>query len=219
MRTILGASSAATADLHLARQEKHWTSGYWRRHHQLLLDVVEQFGHPDLFLTIAPYEWSFLWPYWVERVHRVLGEGPTSAAGAEVLSVAHALHQLCAGLLCGRTNHFGRPFILADKTGQRAETVKCFFARYEFQDGGSTNEFGKGRGSFYVHMLIWLRKIRNILLERSVLAHLPENNCLLSSLASVVQTSKTSIQHAAQEEVRRTYDEGHHRWQLHPRCS
>eukprot|EP00959_Pyramimonas_sp_CCMP1952_P319518 6685900-Pyramimonas_sp.AAC.1 len=36
---------------------------FWRRAHLSLLDVVRQRGYPPLFLTIAPYDWSF--PYHV----------------------------------------------------------------------------------------------------------------------------------------------------------
>ena len=37
-------SSAA----HHAFDGRHWSPGHWKRHHRLLVDVVEQLGEPDL---------------------------------------------------------------------------------------------------------------------------------------------------------------------------
>ena len=42
-----------------ALDTKAFSSSYWQWQHRYLLDAVRQFGLPDVFVTISPYEWSF----------------------------------------------------------------------------------------------------------------------------------------------------------------
>lgn len=61
-KTVSGAISAARK-LHCsaarALNAKTFSPGFWKMQHRLLLDAVDQFGFPSLFLTISPYEWDF----------------------------------------------------------------------------------------------------------------------------------------------------------------
>ena len=70
-------------DGHCFFDSRHWAPGHWRRHHALLLDIVAQLGAPDLFLTISPWEWSFPFPYWIQRAHALLNRGPTDLPGPD----------------------------------------------------------------------------------------------------------------------------------------
>ena len=38
---------------------------YWRWHHRYLMDAIRQYGYPDVFITISPYEWTFPTPVWL----------------------------------------------------------------------------------------------------------------------------------------------------------
>ena len=148
-----------------AEQDKHWTSQYWKNHHTVLIDVVHEHGYPDLFLTLSPYEWSMPWPMWITQAHEILGRGPSELPGPEAIALAHALHQCISGFVAGYSGT--KPWdahIFGAKDGS-SNPVKIFFGRYEFQDGGSSHEYGKGRGSLHLHCLFWLDDIRKVNLE------------------------------------------------------
>lgn len=137
LRTMVHTGAVADAgnfDRSLMLNEKHWTQGYWKRHHHLLLDVTASHGHPDVFVTIAPYEWSCPYPYWVQKTMDAMGKGATNLPGPEVLATAHLLHQICAGLLCGKVGK--KPWqrnLLSDKRQHGSSGVRTYFARFEFQ--------------------------------------------------------------------------------------
>lgn len=56
----------------------------WKWHHLTLLDSVRQFGFPDVFVTISPYEWTF--PFLFH-----FGLSPTEIAQFDTLHIAHVL--------------------------------------------------------------------------------------------------------------------------------
>ena len=189
-RTVLHRSVVARnrgADTSCFFADRHWAPGHWERHHALLLDVVDQLGDPDLFITVSPYEWHFPWPHWVDRIHAVCRAGPTDCPAAEVLAVAHALHQLCAGFLAGRTGgKTWKRHIFANKNDDKAQGVRAYFGRFEFQDKGQEQEFGKGRGSLHLHCLFWLGNLRDVLLQHYIAAELPKTDPQLCSWAKRV---------------------------------
>ena len=43
----------------------------------LILDAVDQFGLPDVFVTISPFECSFPFPNWFEAIRAQTGKIPT----------------------------------------------------------------------------------------------------------------------------------------------
>lgn len=63
-----------------ALEAKAFSSEFWRWQHRYLLDAVEQFGTPSLFITISPYEWTFPFPPWMESLHEMSGKNATSLA-------------------------------------------------------------------------------------------------------------------------------------------
>eukprot|EP00959_Pyramimonas_sp_CCMP1952_P165531 3460180-Pyramimonas_sp.AAC.1 len=167
MHEVLAKSQISMArgiDASCLYDNRHWCPGHWRKHHRVLVDVVQQYGEPDIFLTIAPWEWSFPFPEWIRKAHSVLKKGPTDLPGPETLAIAHALHQVCAGLVAGGTGKGAqgrwRSHVFANKSDPKVPGTKAYFARFEFQDKGVEQEFGKGRGSPHVHMLLWLDKER-----------------------------------------------------------
>ena len=215
------AASAQGFDAHLAMQHQHWTPGFWKRQHRLLLDVVDQLGYPDLFLIISPYEWLFPFPYWLRKVHSVAMKGPTEMAGPEVLCVAHALHQICRGLLAGQTNGRWKTHVFADKTNSSAGGIKCFFGRFEFQEGGVEQVYGRGRGSIHLHCLFWFHLIRNVLLELAIAASAPVDRAEAAVLASRVLKGGTSKAPVNQGPSTWTWSSSLRRWtlQLHVTAS
>lgn len=221
LRTVIGGANAMSddADRSLSVSHRSWSADYWKKHHRLLMDISMQHGEPDLFLTIAPYEWSFPFPYWVEKLHSCIKGGPTDAPAAETIAIAHALHQIVAGLLCGKTADRWVRHMLCDKLGKQ-ETVKCYFARFEFQDGGSEHCYGKGRGSLHLHMLIWLQNIRSVLLEREIRSEFVEGDAEVSALSGLVQTSMDGHTRTTQQSENSywNFDETRKRWKLNLRC-
>ena len=89
-------TSAATA-----RSTKTFSLEYWKSHHQYLIDAVRQFGYPDVFITISPYQWSFLTPVWLENASSLSGKVPTQLASLETLNIVHILEETVKGYLCG----------------------------------------------------------------------------------------------------------------------
>ena len=169
--------------------DKHWTPAYWKDHHRVLLDVVRQLGMPAIFLTISPWEWSFPWPAWVSKAHAALGKSATEVPGCEAIAVAHALQQCVAGFLAGHTS--GKPWTyhwLGDKSGKQ-NPVQSFFGRFEYQDGGESHEYGKGRGSLHMHCLFWFTDVRSVGLESLLMAELPSDDVEVETLAKLVQRS------------------------------
>ncbi len=198
-----------------ALQHRHWTPGFWRRHHAILEDVSRQLGPPDLFITIAPWERDFPFPYWVRKAKVASGYGCFRHCAAETLSVAHALHQLVAGYMAGKSGpHRWTNHLLANqRTGDG--NVKAFFARYEFQDGGIMHQYGKGRGSLHLHCLFWLLSPDAAALDQSLCAELPVNDPILAAVASRVQSSASATRAPVREDASKwSWDPTCQRWIL-----
>ena len=51
-----------------ALDTKVFSPTYWQLQHRYLTDAVAQFGLPDVFVTISPYEWSFPFLTWLENI-------------------------------------------------------------------------------------------------------------------------------------------------------
>ena len=156
-------SEGRNADGHCFFDNQHWSPRHWRRHHRVLVDVCEPLGEPDLFLTVSPWEWTFPFPFWITKAHHPLGKGLTAIPCPETLCNANALQQLCEFFWL-EIMRDGR--IMHSKTEGKTPGVRAFFGRFEFQEKGLVQEFGKGRGSPNVHCLYWLDNVLDILLRR-----------------------------------------------------
>ncbi len=218
LRAVSGrgvASAKSGMDMAFGLHDKHWTPMYWKDHHRVLQDVVLQRGPPQLFVTVSPWEQDFPWPRWVDHVHRAMGCVPTDAAGPETLAIAHALRQCIAGFLAGHTGGNWTAHWLGDKSGGR-NPVLGYFARFEFQDGGSQHEYGKGRASLHTHALFWLERTRTVHLESILAAEMPSEDTDLREVVQRVQRSDSASHAPVREGVSAWQWQGG-RWCLHLR--
>lgn len=146
-----------------ANEHRHWCPNYWQKQHRYLLDAVQQLGQPQLFLTVAPWEFDFPW---LRRKHAAAGLGPTKLPGPETLATAHALRQMCSRFLAGFGSHRRwKANLFCAKTCPSGNNVKAYVGRFEFQEGGKEHEYGKGRGSLHLHALFWFDDMKNACLE------------------------------------------------------
>ena len=74
---------------------------YWRTRHAALIDMVKQLGLPTMFITVAPYEWSFPYHQWVEDEAKKLLRARLQLPVAETLHIAHVLAETVLGFLTG----------------------------------------------------------------------------------------------------------------------
>ena len=77
-----------------ALDNKMFSATYWQWQHRYVLDAIDQFGLPDVFLTLSPFEWSFPWPAWLQVNRSKVGKGPTQLAGFEMMHIIQVLKQI-----------------------------------------------------------------------------------------------------------------------------
>ena len=78
-------------------EAKPFSVEYWKWQHRYLLDAVNQFGAPSVFLTISLYEWSFPVPSWLSSIRDLTGRGPSQLAAFETTHITHVLEQIIRG--------------------------------------------------------------------------------------------------------------------------
>ena len=124
---------------------------------------------------------------------------------AETLHIAHVLAQAVQGLLTGankqvHNNKSWKSHIFAAKDGSGRKTVINFFGRLEYQDGKRkryvnqeevATQFYHGRGTVHLHLLVWLRHIEAVKLEKSISATVPQDNPVMANLVEGSQRSWT----------------------------
>ena len=108
-------------------------------------------------------------------------------SGPKVLAVAHAMHQMCAGFLCGATGDSRWKDHHFSGKGDTDAGVRVYFARFEFQDGGKEYAFGRGCGSLHDQMLLWFHGARAVHPEWQICAEYPGDDLELCALAAAVQ--------------------------------
>lgn len=194
--------------MRVAMQDYSFSPEYWRTRHAALVDTVKQLGLPTLFVTIAPYEWSFPYHAWVEDEAAKLLRAKLKLPVAETLHIAHVLAQTVEGLLTGSNNQRTEKthskswssHVLSAKDGSGRKTVLNFFGRLEYQDGKrkryvnqqeAATQFYHGRGTVHLHLLVWLRHLEAVKLEQSLSATVPAENEVLASLVEGSQRSWT----------------------------
>lgn len=78
-KTITGAINSAKqgqCSPPTALEAKTFSHQYWANQHHYLKDAVRQFGFPSMFITISPFEWTFLFPPWLNNLRNQTGKGP-----------------------------------------------------------------------------------------------------------------------------------------------
>ena len=194
--STLGAKKhTVEAPLRLAMAVYSFSPEYWHTRHAALVDMVKQLGLPTLFLTVAPYEWSFPFHAWVEDEAAKLLRARLKLPVAETLHIAHVLAQAVQGLLTGANRKEAdgnrrawKSHVFAAKDGSGRKTVLNFFGRLEYQDGKrkryvnqeeAATQFYHGRGTVHLHLLVWLQHIEAVKLEDAISASVPEENEVL----------------------------------------
>lgn len=161
-----------------ALDTKPFSPTYWQWQHRYLLDAVDQFGLPDVFFTISPFEWSFPFAKWISDIRQTTGKGPTELAGYETYHISHVLEQIVRGYLCGSNNNRWTNHIFSYNRSSTQKNVKTYFYRLEFQE----------RGTVHLHLLVWLHNITKIQ-KQFIRADIPRHNPELSYLVHKLQPS------------------------------
>ena len=205
----LGAKkNTVNAPMRLAMAGYSFSPEYWQSRHAGLVDLVKQLGLPTLFLTIAPYEWSWPLHKWVEDEAAKLLRARLQLPVAETLHIAHVLAQTVVGFLTGANRQTAGPgkkkawssHLLSAKDGSGQKTVLNFFGRLEYQDGKrrryvnqeeAATQFYHGRGTVHLHLLVWLQHVESIGLEKVISATMPAENPVQESLVEGSQRSWT----------------------------
>ena len=181
---------------------------YWRTRHAALIDMVKQLGLPTMFITVAPYEWSFPYHQWVEDEAKKLLRARLQLPVAETLHIAHVLAETVLGFLTGfnqqsagaKKSRAWKSHVFAAQDGSGRKTVLNFFGRLEYQDGKrkryvnqqeTAAQFYHGRGTVHLHLLVWLQHAEAAKLEESVSATVPADNQVMASLVEGSQRSWT----------------------------
>ena len=202
--------------LHLTMAQYSFSPEYWSTRHAALMDMVRQLGVPTLFITIAPYEWSFPMHKWVEKEMFDKLRSKLHLPVAETLHIAHVLAQTVTGMLTGKNmqsdcqrNKGWKSHVFRAKDGSNKATVINYFGRLEFQDGKrkkyvnmeeAAAQYYHGRGTVHLHLLLWLDNIDSIRLEESIAATSPANNAPLRDLVEGSQRSYSGSGWARQDE-------------------
>ena len=220
--TIGGAkNSAGTGSIREALATKPYSPEMWRTYHAALVDLQRQIGWPSLFITVAPYEWSFPYHQWLEDELTKTLSARLEMPVAETLHLAHILTQAVKGLLTGANEglHPKREhvFCAADGPGK----VRHWVARLEFQDGKRKRhvfrdgQFYHGRGALHVHILLWLKDMQCMDLSSKIRADMPgEDEKEMRDLVVGSQLDYTSSGWPVREEPTKVI-EAEQRLQLH----
>ncbi|CAE7455269.1 Pif1 [Symbiodinium pilosum] len=178
--TIGGAKNSARIGVRQALASKPYSPELRRTYHMALVDLQKQIGWPSLFITIAPYEWSFPYHTWLEDELAKTLSSRLEMPVSETLHLAHVLTQAVKGLLAGANDGL-KPdkehiFASADGSGK----VFHWVARLEFQDGKRKRatfrdaQFYHGRGTIHIHILLWLSRMQDLDLASKIRADVPD---------------------------------------------
>jgi hypothetical protein len=175
-----------------ALADRTWVSKYWEWHHAGLVDLVRQFGTPDACYTMAPYEFLWHWPQWLQDLKQKLNRSDMELPALETLHLVHSLRQIVVGFMAGGNGSkptVWREHVFADKSQPTRNSILCMWYRLEFQEGSKAQHY-HGRGSPHIHVLWWFKDMRTLGLERTLRGNVDvEEDPRIAALASVVQRS------------------------------
>lgn len=158
-----------------ALEAKTFSTGYWQWQHRFLLDALRQFGYLSVFLTISPYEWTFPFPEYLQKIRQATGNGPTNLASLETLHITHVLEQLVRGYLCGSNNQKWKTHVFNYSGLPNKSNINTYFYLFEFQE----------RGTAHLHLLVWLKNLKKFahpLLRADIPWHDPDLTFTIQSL-------------------------------------
>ena len=197
-----------TGTMRMAMSGYSFSPEYWRTRHAGLIDMVKQLGLPTMFITVAPYEWSFPYHQWVQDEAKKMLRAKLQLPVAETLHIAHVLAETVLGFLTGfnqqgtgsKKSRAWKSHVFAAQDGSGRKTVLNFFGRLEYQDGKrkrwvnqqeAATQFYHGRGTVHLHLLVWLQDVEATKLEESVSATVPTDNEVMANLVEGSQRSWT----------------------------
>ena len=155
LKTITGAINSAKklkCSPAIALEAKTFSHQYWANQHRLLIDAVQQFGFPSVFITISQFEWTFPVPPWIDHLRQETGRGPTELAVPETIHIVHVLEQYIRRYLCGANMNRWKTHVVAKKSDRSISNVVNYFYRFEFQK----------HGTLHTHILVWLDDMTNL---------------------------------------------------------
>ena len=160
-----------------------FTPAYWAVRHAAVLDLQRQCGHPVMFKTWAPYEWSA--PYHRALLHQMesLLRSRTHLATLETLHLAHILVELLREWVVGGARKQGDSSVAwrhnyLEGTPEDGNGRRCrinFAARLEYQDGKrkqATQDY-HGRGAIHLHAVIFAEDLACLNLPEKLFATEP----------------------------------------------
>ena len=172
--TVASAKQKSSVPLRITLSGRPYSPEYWKRKHAGLLDLQRQLGYPTLFLTIAPYEWSFPHHVWVRDELDKAFRNRLHLPAAETLHAAHVMSQTVTNYICDFTqSHKWTHHVLRNEFNA-GNVVVSYFLRIEFQDGKRKRHIRgvprsyHGRGTSHFHALIWLKEVQTSTLRSAV---------------------------------------------------
>lgn len=187
-----------------ALDTKPFSATYWQWQHRFVLDAVDQFGLPDVFITISPFEWSFPFPKWLNDIRLQCGKEPTQIAGLETFHIVHILSQVVRGYLCGSNSKRWSNHVFSYNQLKTRSNIKTYFYRFEFQ----------GRGTVHMHLLVWLNDITKTQ-HRLIRADIPNDNPDLAYLVTTYQKSDKPSSSLTLQEQETYFDITNNKASLH----
>ena len=160
-----------------------FTPAYWAVRHAAVLDLQRQCGHPVMFKTWAPYEWSA--PYHRALLHQMesLLRTRTHLATLETVHLAHILVELLREWYVGGAKKQGESSVawqhnvLAGfpEDGDGRPCCKNYAVRLEYQDGKrkAASQDYHGRGAIHLHAVIFAEDLACLNLHKKLLATEP----------------------------------------------
>ena len=182
----IGAKKAigGTAPMRVLMQDHPMSPMYWHKLHLALVDMVRQCGYPRLWFTIAPYEGSFPYHFFIQDEIEKALRARVHLPHAETLHMTHVMTQTVVGVLCGhskpdalRKNTWKRHILFA-KDAHGKDVKVAFMLRIEFQDGthkAPTQDY-HGSGKAHIHAVICVSSPEDLGLETKASVHLPEDD-------------------------------------------
>ena len=109
---------------------KTFSATYWQWQYCYILDAVDQFGLPDIFVTLSPFEWSFRFPSWLQEARTKTGNGTTQLAGFETAHIVHVRAQVVRGYLCGSNSKKWSNHIFSYNCNAKQSNIKTYFTGF-----------------------------------------------------------------------------------------
>ena len=182
-----GKNACKRIPLRLVLKGETFSPLYFKTRHAALIDLQRQCGHPQIFKTMAPWEPSFPYHYWIlnemAAARRVHGGGRAGAGAGGTGDAASRPHFHRAGARPVHRHEQARrhrperrledPPPWPDR--QRPETSQAFFFRLEYQDGKrkAATQAYHGSGRVHCHSLNYLRGPKRAKLEEKIRATEP----------------------------------------------